>query len=196
MSWLINNSTKCKYWSYNYDKELLNLINNHYKKFSSKSLKLKNNDPCKNNYTLEYDFSHFSDEEYINIHNPNKLKKLGKKIKKHFGNEHFVYVISSVINNKSNTRFFNKIKKKSKKTAIKISRNKIYKLGDDVYHAYEIADNLYGISEATYNAYQDFIKCSLDSACLSDVAEACIEDGACDLDEAEALAGVTDVVVA
>ena len=113
MPWLINNSTKCKYWTYSYDQKLLNIISNHYKKFSSKPLKLKAHNPCKNNYTIEHEFSDLSSNRFIDSFHQNSLKKLFYKIKNHYSTGHDVII---TIDSKSNlnTRGFNKIKKKVK----------------------------------------------------------------------------------
>ena len=101
MPWLINNSTGCKYWTYSYDQKLLNLINNHHKKYSSKSLKIKKHQAC-NSYIIDYNMSHFTDEEFNNLkNNKNTLKKI---IKQHLGNNHIVKIYYKTSN--LNTRGF------------------------------------------------------------------------------------------
>ena len=86
MPWLINNSTGCKYWTYNHDQKLIKKIHNHHKQHTTKKLKHKNSQICNNHYILYFDMSHFTDEEFNNSkNNKNNLEKI---IKQHLGNNH------------------------------------------------------------------------------------------------------------
>ena len=108
MPYLINNSTKCKYWTYSYDQKLLNLINNHHKKLSSKPFKITKHIPCKNKYTIKYDFSKSSHNEYVTkIIHPRNITKLSKKIKNYYGKGHIVEITinsNGNLNGNLNTR--------------------------------------------------------------------------------------------
>jgi len=128
MSWLINNSTGCKYWRYNHDQKLIKKIHNHHKQHTIKKLKLKNSEICNNHYIIHFDMSHFTDEEFNNSkNNKNDLKKI---IKKHFGNNHNIelYYKTSNLNSRG---WFHKFTKwlKAKFT---INSNKSKAIGKEI----------------------------------------------------------------
>ena len=99
MPWLINNSTGCKYWSYSHDQKLIKKIHNHHKQHTTKKLKHLHSHICNNHYSVFFDASHFTDEEFNN--SKNNIKNLQKKIQNHFGNNHNIKI--NYINNE-NTR--------------------------------------------------------------------------------------------
>ena len=110
MPWLINNSAGCKYWSYSHDQKLIKKIHNHHKQYTTKKLKHLHSQVYNNQYTLYFDASHFTDEEFNN--SKNNIENLQKKIQNHFGNNHNVKV--NYINNE-NTRSSKLSRKKCKK---------------------------------------------------------------------------------